>query len=109
MNILIDSLLCVILLGLGYYGVCSYLSAQKLVKPDANLLKISRNRIIYLVAGFVTSVVLILILNFYYNRDLTQQLKLLSIMLIILPNAAVDFRIHKMKWGSSCGPARPRE
>ena len=35
-------------------------------------------------------------LNFYYNRDLTQQLKLLSIMLIILPNAAVDFRIHKM-------------
>ena len=96
MNILIDSLLCVILLGLGYYGVCSYLSAQKLVKPDANLLKISRNRIIYLVAGFVTSVVLILILNFYYNRDLTQQLKLLSIMLIILPNAAVDFRIHKM-------------
>ena len=85
-----------ILLGLGYYGVCSYLSAQKLVKPDANLLKISRNRIIYLVAGFVTSVVLILILNFYYNRDLTQQLKLLSIMLIILPNAAVDFRIHKM-------------
>ena len=96
MNILIDSLLCVILLGLGYYGVCSYLSAQKLVKPDANLLRISRNRIIYLVAGFVTSVVLILILNFYYNRDLTQQLKLLSIMLIILPNAAVDFRIHKM-------------
>ena len=96
MNILIDSFLCVILLGLGYYGVCSYLSAQKLVKPDANLLKISRNRIIYLVAGFVTSVVLILILNFYYNRDLTQQLKLLSIMLIILPNAAVDFRIHKM-------------
>lgn len=96
MNILIDSLLCVILLGLGYYGVCSYLSAQKLVKPDANLFKISRNRIIYLVAGFVTSVVLILILNFYYNRDLTQQLKLLSIMLIILPNAAVDFRIHKM-------------
>lgn len=96
MNILIDSLLCVILLGLGYYGVCSYLSAQKLVKPDANLFKISRNRIIYLVAGFVTSVVLILMLNFYYNRDLTQQLKLLSIMLIILPNAAVDFRIHKM-------------
>lgn len=96
MNILIDSLLCVILLGLGYYGVCSYLSEQKLVKPDAKLLKISRNRIIYLVAGFVTSVVLILVLDFYYNRDLTQQLKLLSIMLIILPNAAVDFRVHKM-------------
>ena len=96
MMIAADSILCIVLTCIGYAAVCFYYNTEKWKQRDFSVLKLSKNKIIFLCVAIVTSAVLIVLFNTLYDRNLITQIKLLSLLLVILPNAAVDYRSQKM-------------
>lgn len=92
----LDALLCLVLLTLGYVAVCYYFNEAEWSKFRFSLLKLTANRIFYLVVGVAASAVMILCFHRIYNLPLISRWKLLTLTMIILPCAAVDNRVQKI-------------
>ncbi len=92
----VDVVLCLILLTIGYVGACCYLNGDKLNKFDFHSLKITKNRLLYLIIGATTVAILVVCLNITYTIDLITRMSLITLVLLILPISAVDMRLQKI-------------
>ena len=96
MEIGITTCWSILAIALGYWAVCSYLHGVRLAEERQWLFHISRNKGVYLAAGAVICAIMIVLFQLTYHLSLIDQLKLLSLTLVILPTAAADLRVHKM-------------
>ena len=94
MAILIDIVYAVFLLAAGSIAVCVYFQPERKFSTEA--LKITKYKALYLASGLVACFAVIIMLNAVYQSDLIHRMKLLSLVLVILPIAAVDYRKHIM-------------
>ena len=96
MKILIDVLISIFLVALGYVAVCYYFNQKKWNSKDVISLKFSKNKIIYLAGTVIATIVMIVVLNAVYELELLSQVKLLTLVLMIFPISAVDYRVQKI-------------
>lgn len=96
MIIVADIALSIVLLLVGYVSACYYLNGVKWNSKNVEVLKLTRNKIIYLCFGVIAVATLITLFQIVYNLKLISQIKLLTLVLIILPVAAIDLRLQKI-------------
>lgn len=96
MKIVLTVFLSIILLVVGYIYTCYYFNNIKVVCIDKNALKLTRNKIIYLVVGAFVIGLLITLFETIYSLNAISQIKLLSLIMMMLPIAVVDMRIQKI-------------
>lgn len=96
MKIAFDIVLSLVFIFAGYYAACLYLNNEKLSSKEFNVLQLTKNKILYLVISFMLPAILIVLFQTVYHNEMIAQLKLLSLVLIILPTAAVDFKLQKI-------------
>lgn len=92
----VDIVLIAILLTVGYVSVCCYLNGYEVKQLDLNFIRLTKNRVVYLLVGVVTISALVICLNTTYSIDLITRLSLLTLALLILPVAAIDMRLQKI-------------
>jgi len=92
----VDIALSFVLLVVGYISVCCYLSGDKLSEFKLISLKLTKNRLLYLLVGVVTVAALVICLNATYAIELITRLNLITLVLIILPASAVDLKLQKI-------------
>lgn len=96
MVVAVDILSALILITAGYVYACYYLSGFDIKDFNTKALKLTKNRFFYLLSAVISVGVLIVFFEYKYFLELIPQVKLLSLVLIIFPVAAVDFRIKKI-------------
>lgn len=96
MIIVVDIAFSAILIVIGYIAVCYYLNNVKWNTIHFFALKPNRNKMLYLLVGVAACVGLIIMFQLFYHLSLIAQMKLLCLILIILPAAAVDYKIQKI-------------
>lgn len=101
MTIVMDIILSVVLITFGYVYTCYYFSERKLEsiraeKLDKELLKLNKNRLVYISFNVLVTISLISVFQMVFYLDLISQLRLLSLVLIMVPMAAVDFKVQKI-------------
>lgn len=96
MKIALDILISVILLLAGYVYTCYYFNNVRTLCFDKKALKITHNKILYLVVGAFVAGILIALFENIYSLSAINQIKLLSLTMIMLPIAAVDMRVQKV-------------
>lgn len=86
-----------ILLGLlGYIYTCCYLNETKWTFTNRSVLKITRNKILFLSAEIIAMGILLLMFQTIYHLQMISQIKLISLISILFPIAAIDFRLQKI-------------
>lgn len=96
MTIVLDIVWSVLLIAAGYVYTCYYFHNVKWNIFNGAVLKITRNKILYLAVAVIASGTLITLFETVYFLDLISQIKLLSLVLVMFPIAAIDFRIQKI-------------
>lgn len=96
MSIAIAIIFSIILILLGYVYACCYLNNVKWNSKETTVLKLTRNKIYYLLFAIVVLIVLMYLFERVYHLSLLQEIKLLSLVLIMLPIAAIDIRVQKI-------------
>lgn len=95
-TIAIDMALCIFLILIGYVAAVYFLNEVKWNKVRLDLLKPnSRNKVLYLILAVLVSAALITLFQTTYREStLIHQMKIMTLVLSILPMAAVDYRHH---------------
>ena len=96
MTIILDALWSLALLAVGYVAVYCYMNELPIRAVKFSDLALTRNRLCYWLVGIVSCVAVSYCLVTLYEVDLLTRLKLLSLVLVILPAAAVDLRWQKI-------------
>lgn len=97
LNVIIEVIVAIILIGAGYAGVCQYLKEDDKKIDKEYLLTMSNSKIYYLVISVCIYILLIIILNTVYNNNgLINHLKPLCLIGCIIPCAAVDQKVNKI-------------
>lgn len=96
MTIAIDVLLSLILLCAGYVYTCYYFNDVKGIVFNKNALRLTPRKVFYLIFGLVIVSALVVLFETIYSLTALSQVKLLSLVLIMLPIAAVDLREQKI-------------
>lgn len=97
MEIAINIIISLVLIVMGYIVTCNYLSEKKLYSLDINILKVnSIQKVAYFIFALGVSALLISLFEIIYQQPLMQQAKLLSLTLILIPIAIVDYKFHKI-------------
>lgn len=92
----IDVTCVVVLLILGYIELVKYLTNKKISEIGKDLRAFSKNRVIYLVFMLLAGASLIISFNTMYHIDAITQAKLITLVMMIGPMAAVDYRLQKI-------------
>jgi len=96
MTIAIDIILSLILIFIGYISVCYYLNNIAWISINLTVLRPSKNKIIYLSLEILTVAFIIVLFQVVYKLDAISQIKLLVLVLIIFPIAAIDLKLQKI-------------
>lgn len=96
MNILIPVLLSLILLAAGYGYVCFYLSGTKWSEKQLAPLRPDRNKVLYLICALVVIAGLLTLFEGTYHLALLPRIKLLCLVMLLFPAAAIDLRVQKI-------------
>ena len=96
MIVAIDIVLSVLMITAGYIFVCYYLNGLKWNSKNTEVLKISRNKIFYLTCVSISTIGLVCLFELVYDLSLIQNIKLLFLILLMFPMAAIDLRVHKI-------------
>ncbi len=96
MTIAIDIILSLILIFIGYISVCYYLNNIAWISINLTVLRPSKNKIIYLSLEILTVAFIIVLFQAVYKLDVISQIKLLVLVLIIFPIAAIDLKLQKI-------------
>ena len=96
MTIAVDIVLSVLLITLGYAYTCFYFNGVKWNNISFACLKPSKNKILYVVGAVSIVALLIGLFETVYNLSMIPQVKLLSLVLVMIPIAAVDLRVQKI-------------
>lgn len=89
-------LISLILLLAGYIYACYYFNGVKGFVVDKAALKLNPKKLLYLIFGLVSAGILIFLLESFYSLNTISQVKLLSLVMIMLPIAAIDLREQKI-------------
>lgn len=96
MKIAIVVSISLFLLFAGYIYTCYYFNGIKEFSFDKSALRLTRNKVIYLSIGVISIGVLIVLVEKLYALNTIHQVKLISLIMIMLPIAAVDLREQKI-------------
>ncbi len=96
MKIAFEIILAVILIAAGYAYACFYLNNEKLGDKNFAVLKPNACKIFYLAFAAISVAVLVYLFETVYMLSLLQSIKLLSLVLIMFPMAAIDLRLQKI-------------
>lgn len=96
MIVTVDILLSAALLMGGYVSVCYYLNDVKWNSKNTAVLKPTRNKVLYLLFGLLTAAVLIADFQMVHHLELLEQVKLLTLVFVLLPVAAIDRAVQKI-------------
>lgn len=96
MIIAVDIVLSIVLLLAGYVSACYYLNEVKWNSKNIAVLKPTRNKVLYLCFGVAGVATLITLFQTVYHLELIPQIKLLTLVMVILPVAAIDLRLQKI-------------
>lgn len=96
MTVLADILISILLIAAGYVAVCYYFHEKRWNSKDTSSLKVNKNKIMYLSLAICVAAVLIIIFQLVYDLDILTQMKLISLVLILFPIAAVDYRTQRI-------------
>lgn len=91
-----DIVWSVILLAVGYVSACYYLNGVRWDARNTAVLRLTRNKVIYLCFGAVAMTALTVLFQTVYELLPLTQIKLLTLVAVILPMAAVDLRWKKI-------------
>lgn len=91
MKIVIEGSIAVSFVLLGYIAMCRYLySAQKKIV-------LNKNGVLYLAANIIACTLLLALFSTVYTQgELIHQIKLLILVEMIFPMAAIDYKLHKI-------------
>lgn len=81
---------------LGYIYTCCYLNKTKWSFANRSVLKITRNKILFLSAEIIAIGILLLMFQTIYHLQMIAQIKLISLISILFPIAAIDLRLQKI-------------
>jgi len=96
MIIAIDAIFAIFLISIGYIATCYYLNGVAWNSKNVTVLNLSKNKILYLSFAVLAVTGLITVFQSIYSLELIAQVKLLTLILIILPVAAIDLRVQKI-------------
>lgn len=96
MNIASEVALSLILLITGFFATYNYLHEIKWNKFEKDSVRITRNKLLYLVCGLAIAALLITLFQLVYKQTFITQVKLLVLVFIVLPCAAADYKVHKI-------------
>ena len=96
MTIAVNAILSFLLIAAGYVYACYYLNGVRWNEKNMSVLALSRNKLIYLLCAVLAVGVLIVLFKTLYALSLIQSIKLLCLVLILFPAAAVDMRVQKI-------------
>ncbi len=96
MIVAVEGLLSLLFVGIGYYIVCYYLNDKKIFSKSFNVLKLEKNKVLYLILSAVICVTVITVFQLAHDLTFIEQIKLLLLVWILLPIAAVDYKIQKI-------------
>ncbi len=96
MIIAIDVILALLMIAAGYVFACFYLNNVRFSDRNTLVLKLTRNKVVYLVCEVLTVSILIFMFETIYQLSILQSIKLLSLVLIMFPIAAIDLRLQKI-------------
>ncbi len=96
MILVADVALSIVLLIVGYIAACYYLHGEKWNSKNVAVLKFTRNKVVYLCIGGIAATTMIALFQTVYNLELLHQIKLLTLVLIMAPVAAIDLRLQKI-------------
>ena len=96
MIVVVDIIWALLLILFGYVAICYYLNGVMWNSKDVTVLKLTKNKITYLSLAVLSTAGLITVFQLVYSLELLTQIKLLTLVLIILPVAAIDLRIQKI-------------
>ena len=96
MTIAVIIVLSALLTAAGYVFVCCYLQQVGFRAIDRQILKITPVRLGYLIANVVGIGTLLVIFEAVYSLDVIRQIKLLVLVAVLFPAAAIDFRVQKI-------------
>lgn len=94
--IAIDIVLSVVLISAGYVSACYYLNGVKWNSRNLAVLKLTRNKAFYLLFAALSVATLITLFHVVYHLELLARIKLLALVLVILPAAAIDMKLQKI-------------
>lgn len=92
MTAVADIAFCAVGIALGYAGVCRYLDGVAWKELSPERLRPKGRRLWYLSAAILSCVLIAALLMRYYGLSLLARLKLLGLVLVLFPCAAVDYR-----------------
>lgn len=96
MIIAIDIILTVILLSVGYIYACFYLNNVKIGEKNFSVLRLTASKVFYIIFAVSSVATLVYMFERVYMLSLLQNIKLLSLVLIMFPVAAIDLRVQKI-------------
>lgn len=97
-KILIEIVWCLILAFCGYIATIYYLHDIKWNEKNLSIIKVnSKNRLFYLVCAVSTSIGMsIVFCTIYSSNTLLDQVKLLTLIMLLLPMSVIDYKTHKI-------------
>ncbi len=96
MTLYITIPLSLILLFSGYVYTVSYFSDRKKFPSFSCLKEITKTRVLYLAFSIVSCATLICLFSLVYKTNIINQVKLLGLVCLLFPIAAIDFRKQKI-------------
>lgn len=86
----------IVFLAIAYFSACCYINGTSLFNPNKTIFAITKNKIIFLVLGFIGCAFPVVILNVVYGLKLFEYLKLLTLIMLLLPIASIDYKLQKI-------------
>lgn len=96
MTIAIDAVLAIVFIAAGYVYACYYLNHVRWNEKNTEVLKLTKNKILYLVSAIAVTGILVSLFQRIYMLNWIQSAKLLGLVLILFPIAAIDSRLQKI-------------
>ncbi len=88
--------IALIIIASTYVFISSYKNDTKKFELNMDSLKLDKFKSFYLFLNIVVALSLILILNLVYNSPLLSQIKLITLVLIMIPIAVIDYEYMKI-------------
>ena len=93
MSVLLTS---IVLIYFGYVYACCYLNNVEFTFKNTNVLKLTKNKIFYIISAFLTTIVLLCMFQFVYKLDWLTAIRLISLSMILFPIGVIDLRTMKI-------------
>ncbi|MBE6961236.1 MAG: prepilin peptidase [Ruminococcaceae bacterium] len=96
MTTAVNAIMSLVLIAAGYVYACYYLNGVGWKEKNTAVLSLNRNKVIYLLCAALTSGVLIILFQTLYALSWMQSTKLLCLVLVLFPAAAIDMRVQRI-------------